>query len=159
MDYQIQHIQYKQQELRSLILVFTGEFSIWLANKIIKLKVTRVELAQANITLSQPTNTMASIRNIQQHHTLWIVTQRAYWAAGQLVGARIRNFRQIQYLPLPNTSPDIDQALSKAWMNCGLDIHKQLVEFWRAAKVLITVQVRYEPAKPNTENSKDSTNI
>ena len=70
MDYQIQHIQYKQQELRSLILVFTGEFSIWLANKIIKLKVTRVELAQANITLSQPTNTMASIRNIQQHHTL-----------------------------------------------------------------------------------------
>ena len=36
-------------------------------------------------------------------------------------------------------------------MDCGSDIHKYLVEFGGAAKVWITVQVMYEPAKPDTE--------
>ena len=85
---------------------------------------------------------MVSIRN----------NQRAYWAQGQLVGAPILNFCQIQYLPLPNVFPDLDQALSGAWVDCGFDIDKQLMEFGGAAKVWITVQVRYEPAKPETDN-------
>ena len=55
------------------------------------------------------------------------VNQRAYWAPGQPVGAPVRNFRQIQYFPLPNAFPDLDQALSGALVDCGSDIHKQVV--------------------------------
>ena len=114
MDYQIQQIENKLQELRRLIPVFKGESAIWLANEIIKWEVKRVEIANVNRPLSHPTNTMASISDIQQTHTLRDVNQRAYWAPGQPVGAPVRNFRQIQYLPLPNASPDLDQALSGA---------------------------------------------
>ena len=151
MDYQIQQIEDKLKELRRLIPLFKGESAIWLANEIIKWEVNRVELVLGNRQLSQPTNTMASIRNTQQPHTLHIVNQRTYWAPGQPVGAPVQNFRQIQYLPLPNALPDLDQALSGAWVDCGSDIHKQLIEFGGAAKVWITVQVRYEPAKPDND--------
>lgn len=72
---------------------------------------------------------MASIRDIQQPQCCRVVNQRAYRAPGQPVGTPVRNFRQIQYLPLPNASPDLDQALSGAVVDCGFDIHKQLVEF------------------------------
>ena len=77
--------------------------------------------------------------------------KRAYWATGETVKAPIRNFRQIQYFPLPNSVPDLDEALSGCWVDCGSDLHNQLEQFDGAAKVWITVQVRYEPAKPETD--------
>ena len=60
-------------------------------------------------------------------------------------------FLQNQYLPLPNDAPDLDLSLIGALVDCGSDIHIQLVEFGVAAKVWITVQVQYEPAKPDTD--------
>ena len=94
---------------------------------------------------------MTSIRNIQHPLSIQNVTQRAYWALGQPVGAPVRNFRQIQYLPLPTAQSDLDQALSGALVDCASDIDKQLKEYGGAAKVWITVLVRYEPAKPDTD--------
>ena len=44
--------------------------------------------------------------------------------------------------------PDPDQALSEARLDCGRDLHKQLIEFGGAAKVWMTVQVEYEPVNP-----------
>ena len=44
--------------------------------------------------------------------------------------------------------PDLDQALSGARLNCGQDLHKQLIEFGGAAKVWMTFQVEYEPVNP-----------
>ena len=73
---------------------------------------------------------------------------RAYWQFGQPVGAPARYFRQIQYVPLPNAVPDLDKALSGAWLDCGQDLHKQLGEFGGAVKVWVTIQVAYEAVKP-----------
>ena len=53
----------------------------------------------------------------------------SYWQPGKPVGAPVSTFRQIQYLPLLNAVPDLDQALSSAMLDCGLDLHKQLIEF------------------------------
>ena len=142
MEYQIHNIENKLQELRSLILIFKGESAIWLTNAIINLDIKRVELSNGNRSLFHLTNAMTSIN---------AVNQRAYWAPGQPVGAPVSNFWQIQYFPLPNALIDLDQALSGALVDCGSDIHKQVVEFKAAAKVWITVQVRYEPAKPDTD--------
>ena len=44
--------------------------------------------------------------------------------------------------------PDLDQALSGARLDCGRDLHKQLIEFGGAAKVWMTVQVEYESVNP-----------
>ena len=44
--------------------------------------------------------------------------------------------------------PDLDQALSEARLDCGRDLHKQLIEFGGAAKVWMTVQVEYELITP-----------
>ena len=68
-----------------------------------------------------------------------------YWQPGQPIGIPVSNFRQIKYLPIPNAAPDLDQALSGARLDCGRDLHKQLIEFGVAAKVWMTVQVEYEP--------------
>ena len=150
MEYQIQHIQNKLQKLRSLILIFKGESAVWLANAIKKLEVKRVELSHGIKPLINPTNTMKSIQNIQQQSFNRAVNQRAYWAPGQPVGAPVRNFRQIQYLPLLSAAPDLEIAFIGALGDCNTDIDNQLMKFNGAAKVWITVQVRYEPAKPDT---------
>ena len=44
--------------------------------------------------------------------------------------------------------PYLDQALSGARLDCGRDLHKQLIEFGGAVKVWMTVQVEYEPVIP-----------
>ena len=44
--------------------------------------------------------------------------------------------------------PGLDKALSIARVDCGQDLHKQLIEFGGAAKVWMTVQVEYEPVNP-----------
>ena len=71
-----------------------------------------------------------------------------YSQPGQPIGVPVSNFRQMKYLPLPNAVPDLYQALSKARLDCGQDLHKQLIEFGGAAKVWMTVQVKYEPVNP-----------
>ena len=92
MEYQIQHIQNKLQELRSLILIFKNESAVWLASAINKLEVMRVELSHEIKPLINPRHRMTSMRNIQHPLSRRTVTQRAYWALGQLVGAPVRNF-------------------------------------------------------------------
>ena len=87
---------------------------------------------------------------IQLNDMAGILTERPrqipniYWQPGQPIGAPVSNFRQIKYLPFPNVVPDLDQTLSGARVDCGLDLHKQLIEFGRAAKVWMTIQVEYE---------------
>ena len=71
-----------------------------------------------------------------------------YWKHGQPIGAPVRTFRQIKYIPLPNAVPDLDQALYRARVDCGRDLQKQLIDFGGAAKVWMTVQVEYEPINP-----------
>ena len=73
-----------------------------------------------------------------------------YWQLGQPIGAPVSNFRQIRYLPLPNAVADLDKVLSEATVDCGRDLHKQLIEFGGAAKVWMIVQVEYEPVNPLT---------
>ena len=75
-----------------------------------------------------------------------------YWQPGQPIGAPVSNFRQINYLPLPNALHDLDQALTGARLDCGRDLHKQLIEFGGAAKVWMTVLVEYEPINPMANN-------
>ena len=57
------------------------------------------------------------------------------WQQGHLIGALVKNFRQIKYLPFTNAVPDIDQALYGVRLDCGKDLHKQLIEYNGAAKV------------------------
>ena len=71
-----------------------------------------------------------------------------YWQPVQPIGAPVSNFPQIKYLPLSNAVPDLDQALSGARVDSGLDLHKQLIEFGGAAKVWMTIQVEYEAVNP-----------
>ena len=76
------------------------------------------------------------------------VNSRADWQPCQPVGDLARYFRQICYLSLPNVAPDLDKALSVAWLNCCQDLHKKHSKFGGAVKVWVTVQVAYEPVKP-----------
>ena len=66
--------------------------------------------------------------NLTERHRQ-IANSRAYWQPGLPVGAPARYFRQIWYLPLPNSVPDLDKALCGAWLDCGQDLHKHLGEF------------------------------
>lgn len=86
--------------------------------------------------------------NIQNTLAPRIPCRRAYWSAGQPVGAPVLNFRRLEYLSLPNAEPDLEKALKGAWLDCGLYLHKQLIEFLEATKVWMTVEVEYEPVNP-----------
>ena len=66
-----------------------------------------------------------------------------YWPLGQPVGASVRTFCQINYLSRSNAVPYLDQALYGIRLDCGRDLHKQLLEYGVAAKVWMTVQVEY----------------
>ena len=80
-----------------------------------------------------------------------MLRKRAYRAPKEAVGVPVRNWRQIQYLQLPNAVSNLDKAFNGSWVDCGFDLHNQLEEFGGAAKVWITVLVRYEPANPDTD--------
>ena len=71
-----------------------------------------------------------------------------YWQLCQPIDAPVSNFRQIKYKPHPNAVIDLDQALSRARLDCARDLHKQLIDFGGAVKVWMTVQVEYEPVNP-----------
>ena len=56
-----------------------------------------------------------------------------YWKPGQLIGALVCNFWKIKYLFFLIAVSDHDQALSGARLDCGRDLHKQLIEIGGAA--------------------------
>ena len=84
----------------------------------------------------------------------WILNERPQqipnldWQPGHSIGAPVRTFRQIKYIPLPNVVPALDQALSGDRVDFGRDCYKQLIQFGGAAKVWMTVQVEYELVNP-----------
>ena len=71
-----------------------------------------------------------------------------YWQPGHPVGAPVKTFCQMKYLPLPNAVPDLDQAISGARLDCVKDLHKQLIDYGGASKVWMTLLVEYEPDIP-----------
>ena len=98
-----------------------------------------------------PATNLFAPQPLPSNYMAGILTERPrqvpnlYWQPGQPIGAPVNSFRQIKYLPLPNAVPDLDQALSGARLDCGRDLHKQLIDFGGAAKVWMMVQIEYEP--------------
>ena len=124
MDNKIHLIDNLLQQLRSSLPVFKGDSAIWFANEIIKWVLKRTELINLYTTHSYITCNISNIRsNTTSIANTSVIHKRAYWAPGELVGAPIRYFRQMQYLTLLNVLPIIDQALSGAWVDCALDLH------------------------------------
>ena len=110
--------------MRSSIPVFKGDAAILLANEIKKWELTRTELVNRYSTYATTTNNMRiSQSNVSSIANTPFIRNRAYWAPGQSVGEPVRNFSQIQYLPLEDAVPILDQALSGAWVDCALDLH------------------------------------
>ena len=95
----------------------------------------------------QPETNLAAPQPLKSNDMSGILTERTrqilnlYWQPGQLIGALVSQFRQIQYLPISNAMPDIDQMLSEAIVNCARDLNKQLIEFGGAAKVWMTLLI------------------
>ena len=104
--------------------------------------------------LHPPATNLPAPQPVQSNDMAGILTERPrqvpnlYWQPGQPIGNPVSNFRHIKYVPLPNTVPDLDQALSGAMVDCGRDLHKKLIEFGLAAKMWLTVQVDYKPVNP-----------
>ena len=82
-----------------------------------------------------------------------------HWQPDQPVAALVRTFSQIKYLPFSNALPDLDQAIFGDRLNCGLDLHKQLIDYGGAAKVWMTVQVEYEQVNSMAKKNSHSNNI
>ena len=68
-----------------------------------------------------------------------------YWIQYQLIGLPVSTFRQIIYLPFLNAVLDFDQVLAEAKVDCGRDLHNQLIEYGGAAKVWTTSHVKLKP--------------
>ena len=72
-----------------------------------------------------PATNLPEPQPIQSSDLAGILTERpqqiqnVYWQPGQPIGAPVRTFRQIKYIPFPNAVPDLDQALSGARVDCG----------------------------------------
>ena len=149
----IHAIEKKPVELRGLIPVYKTRVSAYehvLADQIINLDLQLIA-AKSNQHLPdypaqhQPHRRYPHRSKHNQNDMAEIFTERPrqipnlYWQQGKPVGAPVRTFRQIKYLPLPNAMPDLDQALYGARLDCGLNLHKQLVEYGGAVKVWMTV--------------------
>ena len=99
--------------------------------------------------LNPPATILPAPQPLQSNDMAGFLTKRPrqfpnlYWQSSQPIGAPVTTFRQIKYLPFPNSVPDLDQVLSGARVDCRRDLHKQLCEFGKAAKVWMTVQVEY----------------
>ena len=96
----------------------------------------------------QQQNSMQPIQSNDMKENFTGLHQKSFnlhWQQGQPIGAPHRTFRQIKYLSHPNAVLDLDQALSGARLDCGRDLHQQLIEYGGAAKVWMTLQVEYEP--------------
>ena len=77
--------------------------------------------------------------------------RRACWEIGETVGPLLYNFQQIRFFPNNNALPDLDLALDGALVDFGADVHQTIMEYGGAAKIWITLQVRYEPTNPEDD--------
>ena len=109
-----------------------------LADQIFNLELQLISVKSNQPSLNQPASHPTVLQppapqHIQSNDMAGILTERPrqfpnlYWQQGQFVGAPARTFRQIKYLPLPNAEPNLDQALSGDRLDCGRDLHKQLI--------------------------------
>ena len=154
-------------ELRTLIPVYKARcptYEYVLAKQIIHLdfqliaaktnKFSTHPPAQLPTAPHPPATNQFAQQLLQSNKMAGILTERPrqipnlYWQPGHPIGAPVSNFRQIKYLPLPSAVPDLEQPRSGARIDCGRDIHKQLIEFGGAAKVWMTVKVEYERINP-----------
>ena len=93
------------------------------------------------LSVHPPATNLSTPQLLQSDDMAGVLTERPqqvpnlYWQLGQQINVPVNNFRQIKDLFLPNAAPDLDQALSGARLDCGRDLHKQLIEFGGAAKV------------------------
>ena len=78
---------------------------------------------------------------------------RMYWRHSTRIRPQMLHFTQLRYLPFSTSTPDLDIALNAINRDCGSDI-RRMIEGYGAAKVWLTVQVRYEPANPKDEKNK-----
>ena len=163
----IHNLERRLSELRALIPVYKArcpKYEHVLANQIINdyLELIAAKSKQFSLHLlpvhqfalhqfAPPATNLLSPKPLQSNDMVGIFIERSrqvpnlYWQPGQPIGGPVSNFRQIKYLPLPNALPDLDQTLSGARLDCRWDLHKQLIEFGKAAKVWMTVLVEYEP--------------
>ena len=77
--------------------------------------------------------------------------RRAYWTIGEKVGPPLFKFQQMCYFPIENALPDLDLALDSALLDCNADVPRTIMEYEDAAKIWMTVQVRFEPANPEDD--------
>ena len=151
----IQALEKKLGELKGLIKVYKARLPAYehvLADQIINFELHLISVKSNQPSPNQPASHppvphLPAPQPIQSNNIAEIITERPrliqnlYWQPGQPVGAPIRTFRQIKFLSIPNAVPDLDQALSGARLDCGRDLHKQLIDYGGAAKVWMTVQV------------------
>ena len=78
---------------------------------------------------------------------------RQYWRPATRINPHMHHFTQLRYLPFSVCKPDLDTALSTIISDCGTDI-RNIMQSSGSAKVLLTVQVRYEPANPRDQKNK-----
>ena len=164
----IKALEKKLLKFRELIPVYKARFPAYehmLADQIINLELQLISVKSNKPSQNQPASHPTVLQppapqHIQSNNMAGILTERPrqflnlYWKQGQPVGAPVRTFRRIKYLPLPNAEPYLDQALSGARLDCGRDLHKQLIEYGGAAKVWMTVQVEYEPVNPRANKER-----
>ena len=168
----INTIEKRLGELRALIPVYKARCPTYehvLAKQIINLYLQLIAaktkqflshsfaahpLAPHPCALHPPLTNLFTPEVLQPNDMAGILTERPrhisnlYWQPGQPIGAPISNFRQIKYLYFSNSVPDLYKARSGARVDCRRDLHNQLIEFGGAAKVWMTVLVKYEPVNP-----------
>ena len=152
----------KLADLRKLIPIYkprspANEYV--LADQIINLELQIIAAKSKHLAPDQPApqqlaphpSAQQPLQSNEMHEILTNCPQQIpnlYWQPGHPIGAPGRTFRQIKYLPLSNAVPDLDQPRSGARIDCGRDLHQQLIKYIKAAKVWMTIQVEYELANP-----------
>ena len=129
----INALEKKLGDLRKLIPVYKAR---WPANEnVLADQIIHLELQLISAKSNQPSANQPSSHPpvpqppaphpIQSNDMVGILTERPrqipnlHWQSGQPVGAPVRTFCQIKYLPLLNDVPDLDQAYSGARVDCG----------------------------------------
>ena len=90
---------------------------------------------------------------VEQRQEILANPNLVYWRPGTRLNPIMEHFTQLRYRPFSECKPDFDMALKSIISDCGMDI-RRMVEGYGAAKVWLTVQVRYEPANPRDEKHK-----
>ena len=127
----------KLGELRGLIPVYKARcpaYKPFLADYIINLEHKLISLKSSQFlpkqSLSHPPVTHPPTpQPIQSNYIAGFFTKHPrqipnfYWQKNQPVAAPVKTFSQIEYLFLPIAVPGFDQAVSRARLDCGRDLH------------------------------------